>query len=558
MGIRTDSPGSSRESSPETAWASPFTSSKSPIPPSSVTEEETEYLYDQNFFSLRDACLQSKTLFEDPEFPDDNDLLRDRSRRYEEEIEWMRPADILRGREEPVLVADTNEGFDIRKGLDTWFVPALSAIAENEKLLRKVVPSDQGFSEKDKYAGIFRFRFWFGSWIEVVVDDRLPVRRDEPLYLKSNSTLEFWPSLLEKAYAKAKGSYEQLNHWAPIDGCIELTGGIPERVRNLNQLLTEDAQDADRLFFDVLRALRVGNIVLASPPPKTREDKLRLAEASELGLQVKHIYRVTQVANLGQERQLIRVKDCSKSSVSIWIGAWHPKDARWSSIPEEIRRELDSETFHDGGFWMAYGDFLKYFKTLDICHIGNGIDSSASFRGRWEIDHNAGGVLKGDFRNYAHNPQCFIQLDDPDYRDPLSRCSAIISLMQKRKDHCRAKGKTKIGFKVYRVDEDVEELSRDFFSLRRNDKSHKKVAKTPSWHDGRESNIRVRLMPGKYCIIPSTYEPEVEGDFMLRVHFEKHSREGDAEYLHHQSIQHGEEEEDELETEVDVHTRLMN
>ncbi|QQP57099.1 Calpain 8, partial [Caligus rogercresseyi] len=107
-------------------------------------------------------------------------------------------------------------------------------------------------------------------------------------------------------------------------------------------------------------------------------------------------------------------------------------------------------------------------------------------------------------------------------------------------------------------DEDVEELSRDFFSLRRNDKSHKKVAKTPSWHDGRESNIRVRLMPGKYCIIPSTYEPEVEGDFMLRVHFEKHSREGDAEYLHHQSIQHGEEEEDELETEVDVHTRLMN
>ncbi|QQP57097.1 Calpain 8, partial [Caligus rogercresseyi] len=279
-----------------------------------------------------------------------------------------------------------------------------------------------------------------------VVDDRLPVRRDEPLYLKSNSTLEFWPSLLEKAYAKAKGSYEQLNHWAPLMAALSSRVGF----RNGGRAGCRQA------IFDVLRALRVGNIVLASPPPKTREDKLRLAEASELGLQVKHIYRVTQVANLGQERQLIRVKDCSKSSVSIWIGAWHPKDARWSSIPEEIRRELDSETFHDGGFWMAYGDFLKYFKvkkatfcvqkTLDICHIGNGIDSSASFRGRWEIDHNAGGVLKGDFRNYAHNPQCFIQLDDPDYRDPLSRCSAIISLMQKRKDHCRAKGKTKVSY----------------------------------------------------------------------------------------------------------------
>lgn len=42
---------------------------------------------------------------------------------------------------------------------------------------------------------------------------------------QSSSAEEFWPALLEKAYAKAKGSYELLNHWMPIDGCIELTGG---------------------------------------------------------------------------------------------------------------------------------------------------------------------------------------------------------------------------------------------------------------------------------------------------------------------------------------------
>uniref|UniRef100_A0A0K2SXN3 Calpain 8 [Rattus norvegicus] n=2 Tax=Lepeophtheirus salmonis TaxID=72036 RepID=A0A0K2SXN3_LEPSM len=200
---------------------------------------------------------------------------------------------------------------------------------------------------------------------------------------------------------------------------------------------------------------------------------------------------------------------------------------------------------------MAYGDFLKYFKTLDICHISHNIDTSASFRGRWEADHNAGGVLKGDFRNYACNPQCFIQLDDPDYKDPLARCSAIISLMQKRKAHSRAKGMNKIGFKVYKVEDEVEELSRDFFFLRRNDKSHKKVAKTPTWHDGRETNIRVRLPPGKYCIIPSTYEPEVEGDFILRVHFEKYSREGDAEYSH-QTLDY-----EEGEDEVDEHSKLI-
>merc|ERR550539_319698 len=89
-------------------------------------------------------------------------------------------------------------------------------------MLGQVVPKDQGFTEKEKYAGIFHFRFWFGRWIEIVVDDRLPVKKDAPLYMKSSSAEEFWPALLEKAYAKAKGSYELLNRWLPIDGCSEV------------------------------------------------------------------------------------------------------------------------------------------------------------------------------------------------------------------------------------------------------------------------------------------------------------------------------------------------
>ena len=153
------------------------------------------------------------------------------------------------------------------------------------------MPRDQGFRESESYAGIFRFRFWFGRWIEIVVDDRLPVKRDAPLYMKSAAAEEMWPALLEKAYAKAKGSYELLNHWMPIDGCIELTGGVPERVRNLSELLTADARVADRLFFDLLRASQLGNVILVRTPTKNRQTKLCLAEASQLGLEVKYCYR---------------------------------------------------------------------------------------------------------------------------------------------------------------------------------------------------------------------------------------------------------------------------
>ena len=188
------------------------------------------------------------------------------------------------------------------------------------------------------------------------------MKNNIPLYMKSSCSEEFWPSLLEKAYAKAKGSYELLNHWMPIDGCIELTGGVPERVRDLPGLLTADAKYADRLFFDMLRASQLGNIILVAPPIKSRQTKLCLAEASQLGLEVKYTYRVTQVADLGQGQQLIRVKNCSGPNFINWIGAWSTKDTRWANVPKEAKEELEKETYQDGGFWMAYGDFLKYFK----------------------------------------------------------------------------------------------------------------------------------------------------------------------------------------------------
>jgi hypothetical protein len=45
-----------------------------------------------------------------------------------------------------------------------------------------------------------------------------------------------------------------------------LSGGIPERVRHLPSLLTadEDGKTADRLFYDLVRASQLGNIVLVN------------------------------------------------------------------------------------------------------------------------------------------------------------------------------------------------------------------------------------------------------------------------------------------------------
>ena len=56
--------------------------------------------------------------------------------------------------------------------------------------------------------GVFHFNFWsFGVWKEVIIDDRLPVKKTTGglrLMFCSNRERhdEFWAALLEKAYAK--------------------------------------------------------------------------------------------------------------------------------------------------------------------------------------------------------------------------------------------------------------------------------------------------------------------------------------------------------------------
>ncbi|PIO15964.1 hypothetical protein AB205_0156030 [Aquarana catesbeiana] len=77
----------------------------------------------------------------------------------------------------------------------------MGALTLRPNLLENIMPRDQEYDAN--YAGLFHFRLWhFGEWVDIVIDDMLPFWNGELLYVRPSSANEFWPCLLEKAYAK--------------------------------------------------------------------------------------------------------------------------------------------------------------------------------------------------------------------------------------------------------------------------------------------------------------------------------------------------------------------
>ena len=96
----------------------------------------------------------------------------------------------------PKLVVDGGNRNDVNQGTlgNCWFLSAMVGMFEIPSLFDWVVPKDQGFGHD--YRGIFYFRFWqYGEWVEVVVDDFIPIMKNKPVFVYSDDEGEMWPCL---------------------------------------------------------------------------------------------------------------------------------------------------------------------------------------------------------------------------------------------------------------------------------------------------------------------------------------------------------------------------
>uniref|UniRef100_A0A3Q2Z8Y4 Calpain-3 n=1 Tax=Hippocampus comes TaxID=109280 RepID=A0A3Q2Z8Y4_HIPCM len=469
----------------------------------------------QDFVALRQEYVQRGTLFDDDSFPASIESLGFRELGHKsnkvKNIVWKRPKEIS---EKPQFIVGGASRTDICQGDlgDCWLLAAIACLTLNEKLLYRVVPPDQSLTQD--YAGIFHFQFWrYGDWVDVVIDDRIPTLNNQLVFTKSAERNEFWSALLEKAYAKLHGSYEALKGGNTTEAMEDFTGGVTEFY---------EMKEAPKDLYKIMKkALERGSLMGCSIDSLV---PARFETRTATGLVKGHAYSVTAVEEHKETKvRLVRLRN-PWGQVE-WNGPWSDNSKEWAALAMAEKEKLQHKSAEDGEFWMSFEDFKKNYTKIEICNLTPDALEDDKIH-KWTVSVNEGrwvrGCSAGGCRNYPEtfwtNPQYRLRLleEDDDPEDSEVGCTFVVALMQKNRRKERRTGANlfTIGFAIYEVRKPMhgnkQHMPKDFFLV------NSSRARCKSYINLREVTQRFRLSPGEYVIVPSTYEPHQEGEFILR------------------------------------------
>uniref|UniRef100_A0AAQ5XPJ0 Calpain catalytic domain-containing protein n=1 Tax=Amphiprion ocellaris TaxID=80972 RepID=A0AAQ5XPJ0_AMPOC len=467
--------------------------------------------FGQDFQQLKQYCLIKGVRYIDDMFPPDRSSIgqgllspSDLSR-----VVWLRPAKIVAN---PSFVLDGISRFDFGQGIlgDCWFLASLGALTFQNHIFGQVVPLEQTFDQS--YCGIFHFRFWrFGRWVDVVIDDKLPTINGRLIFVHSKNQNEFWPALLEKAYAKVCGSYTDMNAGTPAEALMDFTGGVhmcillSEPPPNLWELMCRAGQSKTLMSCGTHKGATSANTVLPN------------------GLVQSHAYTVTgvkQMVSRGQPVNLVRL--WNPWGRGEWNGDWSDRSPLWQTVSPQDR-EMCLSVADDGEFWMTLQDFCKFFMDLDICGLSpdfldgssSGLWNTSIYEGRWVAGTTAGGCINNR-DSFWTNPQFRVKVSG-EYSEKEGEKNILVSLIQKPdKRNRRLVQNLHIGFTIFEMSEEQAtqrgKFPASFFN------THAPVGQTKTYFNAREVMEFMMLKPGEYLIVPSTFNRNESASFVLTIH----------------------------------------
>ncbi|PIC29023.1 hypothetical protein B9Z55_020750 [Caenorhabditis nigoni] len=238
-----------------------------------------------------------------------------------------------------------------------WLMASLMAIAQRKEILETVLP-------KRDYAldcGLVQVRLFVdGRWQVIKIDFYVPHKNGIERCSKMPKK-QMWVAMIEKAYAKVKGSFGGLNGGQSHIAFKCLTGAEGKQVK-----INKDT-NTDKLWEDLIKYYSCGNLLAAGTPNiKDNEEELKRFEAINIGYN--HAYAI-----LGfKEHNGHRLINLGNPGLTKFTG-------RFSELPGYDDREtvsnfclVDHFLYYHKIFWMDIEDFVLFFTHFYVCEYRPG------------------------------------------------------------------------------------------------------------------------------------------------------------------------------------------
>lgn len=308
---------------------------------------------------------------------------------------WVRASEIFNN---DLVLFNNIEPDDVKQGnVDNCYIMAtLSGMAERDleadsesKVTGKTI-HEIFITQEINTAGCYAMKFILdGEQQAVVVDDYLPMKKDKKgdLYFAfckgGKGQREIWMCLLEKAFAKICGSYENTANMKAAECMLFLTGGpaITYKVSTFHMDIRRGKQLENERFDKFYQLLNEATkkqwIVTGSTPDYPDELKgkdeetLRWATINGQGIKYNHCYTILDVRQVNLEKKHLRKKETYTDIIALfrnpsgkssrgeqWYGDWCRDDDLWS---KETKKQLGDayRILNSSKFWMSLEDMFK-------------------------------------------------------------------------------------------------------------------------------------------------------------------------------------------------------
>lgn len=313
-------------------------SEKVVIPDSSWSQVHSQIqgeFYDKDFTPDK-VCLYGRAVRTDR-----NAKYYDRMARYD----FKRLSYLMEGLS---VVSDGMTPSDIYQGSigDCYFLSSIAAIAENPKRLERLFFQDT-VSPKGAYCVALNI---VGVWVPVVIDDIFPTQNGEIAHCYTK-TKEIWAMLLEKAYAKAFGSYVSIGCGGLCFNALKDLTGAP-----CEYLLLDDAEEQKKAMNTIVEADRANYII-------TCGSKGQGEAKNPNGIISGHAYTLISTLTLPNGQVLVKLRNPWGSGE--WKGDYSDDSPLWTP---DLKARAGWTSEDDGSFFMPFEAMLDNYDQVSICH----------------------------------------------------------------------------------------------------------------------------------------------------------------------------------------------